>query len=56
MVGKGYSLPRVVERDDYAAIRDRIIGLSHLVTVQSNGTMVTELTAMPSDLLTDRSV
>lgn len=26
---KGYSLPRVVERDDYAAIRDRIIGLSH---------------------------
>jgi hypothetical protein len=30
MVGKGYSLPRVVERDDYAAIRDRIIRLSHL--------------------------
>lgn len=29
MLGKGYSLPRVVERDDYAAIRDRIIGLSH---------------------------
>jgi len=33
-----------------------IIGLSHLVTVQSNGTMVTELTAVPSDLLTDRNL
>ncbi|PRX65503.1 hypothetical protein B0I32_107265 [Nonomuraea fuscirosea] len=30
MLVKGYSLPRVVERDDYAAIRDRIIGLSRL--------------------------
>lgn len=33
-----------------------IIGLSHLVTVQSGGTMVTELTAVPSDLLTDRNL
>ncbi|MCG8408580.1 MAG: DUF2617 family protein [Phycisphaerales bacterium] len=32
------------------------IGLSHLVTVQSGGTMVTELTASPSDLLTDRNL
>jgi len=33
-----------------------VIGLSHLVTVQSGGTMVTELAAMPSDLLTDRNL
>ena len=33
-----------------------IIGLSHLVTVQSNGTMVTELTSAPNDLLTDRNL
>jgi len=33
-----------------------IIGLSHLVTIQSGGTMVTELTAAPCDLLTDRSL
>jgi hypothetical protein len=28
LLGKGYSLPRVVERDDYAAIRDRIATLA----------------------------
>lgn len=33
-----------------------IIGLSHLVMVHSGDTMVTELTASPSDLLTDRSL
>lgn len=33
-----------------------IIGLSHLVTVQANGAMVTELTSTPSDLLTDRNL
>ena len=33
-----------------------IVGLSHLVTVQCNGTMVTELTASPCDLLTDRNL
>lgn len=33
-----------------------IVGLSHLVTLQSSGTMVTELTAVPSDLLTDRNL
>lgn len=33
-----------------------ISGLSHLVTVQSGGILVTELTAVPSDLLTDRNL
>lgn len=33
-----------------------IVGLSHLVTIQSGGTLVTELTAVPSDLLTDRNL
>lgn len=33
-----------------------IVGLSHLVTVQSGGTMVTELAAVPSDLLTERNL
>ncbi len=33
-----------------------IVGLSHLVTVHSNGQMVTELTAAPCDLLTDRNL
>lgn len=33
-----------------------VTGLSHLVTLQSNGTMVTELTAPPSELLTDRNL
>jgi len=33
-----------------------VTGLSHLVTLQSNGTMVTELTAAPSELLTDRNL
>ncbi len=32
------------------------IGLSHLVTVQSGTTLVTELTAAPSDLLTERNL
>ncbi|SEG98874.1 hypothetical protein SAMN05444920_11288 [Nonomuraea solani] len=41
MVGKGYSLPRVVERDDYAAIRDRIIGLSHLHGLRCDWTETT---------------
>jgi len=33
-----------------------IIGLGHLVTIQSNGNLVTELTSGPSDLLTDRNL
>ncbi|MFQ5424595.1 MAG: DUF2617 family protein [Phycisphaerae bacterium] len=33
-----------------------ITGLSHLVTVQNNGVIVTELAAVPSGLLTDRSL
>lgn len=33
-----------------------VSGLSHLVTVQNDDTMVTELAAVPSDLLTDRSL
>ncbi|MBI5765324.1 MAG: DUF2617 family protein [Planctomycetes bacterium] len=33
-----------------------VLGLSHLVTLHSNGTMVTELAAVPSDLLTDRNL
>ncbi len=33
-----------------------VLGLSHLVTLQSNGTMVTELAAVPNDLLTDRNL
>ncbi len=33
-----------------------VVGLSHLVTIQSNGTMVTELAAAPSELLTDRNL
>ncbi len=33
-----------------------IVGLSHLVTIQSNGTLITELTASPSELLTDRNL
>jgi hypothetical protein len=33
-----------------------ITGLGHLVTLQSNGTMVTELTAVPNELLTERSL
>jgi len=33
-----------------------ITGLGHLVTVQSNGSLVTELTALTSDLLTDRNL
>jgi hypothetical protein len=33
-----------------------ITGLGHLVTIQSNGSLVTELTALPSDLLTDRNL
>ncbi len=32
------------------------IGLGHLVTVQSGTTLVTELTAAPSDLLTERNL
>lgn len=31
-------------------------GLTHVVTLQSGGTMVTELTAAPSELLTDRNL
>ena len=33
-----------------------VIGLSHLVTIQSGGTLVTELTAAPCELLTDRNL
>jgi len=33
-----------------------ITGLGHLVTIQSNGSLVTELTAVASDLLTDRNL
>lgn len=33
-----------------------VTGLGHLVTLQSGGTMVTELMAAPSDLLTDRNL
>ena len=33
-----------------------VSGLSHLVSVQNNDTMVTELAAVPSDLLTDRGL
>ncbi|MFH1418799.1 MAG: DUF2617 family protein [Planctomycetota bacterium] len=33
-----------------------ITGLNHLVTLQTNGTLVTELTAVPNDLLTDRNL
>ncbi len=33
-----------------------ICGLSHLVTVQTNGAMVTELAAVPDELLTDRNL
>jgi len=33
-----------------------VLGLTHLVTLQSGGTLVTELTAQPSDLLTDRNL
>ncbi len=33
-----------------------ITGLNHLVTLQTNGTLVTELTAVPNELLTDRNL
>lgn len=33
-----------------------VSGLSHLVTVQIDGTIVTELAAVPSELLTDRNL
>jgi hypothetical protein len=33
-----------------------VIGLSHVVTIQSGGNIVTELTAVPSELLTDRNL
>lgn len=33
-----------------------VTGLGHLVTFQSNGVLVTELTAPPSELLTDRNL
>ena len=33
-----------------------VVGLNHLVTVQSGGVLVTELTSSPCDLLTDRGL
>lgn len=33
-----------------------VLGLSHLVTIQAGDTMVTELAAVPNDLLTDRNL
>lgn len=33
-----------------------IVGLNHVVTVQANGVLVTELTAAPCELLTDRNL
>ena len=33
-----------------------VVGLNHVVTLQTGETMVTELTAVPSELLTDRNL